>query len=580
MPSVRWPIGFLFCVAPVWASPPAEDDPDAAILALTESKIFQKKEYPAVRAAFAKRFEHRHADDLRSAFGDDYEKLTAWLAANPDIRDDLYTAFDEPGDHVPEGLKVFHDIWKAHADKLRKHSALAIAAAVAWDRPREGLYDWLQHQRRTRSFAPERRAGAVEVFEHLARTDTSGRLAQMPWECLVHVVDHDTPIPERDWAVRSFGNRRSFIGRCYHDVKYDYDMLNHDKPHLEGKPYTLDMILAHGGVCAMQADFSARVAKSIGVPAAYVWGEADNGGLHAWVMWVEVRSAAKGRMAFTLESHGRYFYDNYYVGTLRDPRTGRDVTDRELEVYLFQVATDPAAHRHARMALTAYRVLCDRRQPPAGNRFAYLEKALPMCPTDQGLWTELAAVVKGGGLEGKHRTAAAALIPRLFTVFARHPDLTWRFYTDLAGIDPDPKRRIRDLTQLVGLYDRTARPDLTCEAVLKLADLFVESGKPRDAIMAMGAAVKRFPGEGRYVPKLLDRIEKLAESFPKGPEQVMLFYLEFLPTVPKKRGDEVTSYALTVQRRGARFFREHGQAAKGDQLEAEIANWGGSRPGR
>jgi protein-S-isoprenylcysteine O-methyltransferase Ste14 len=52
---------------------------------------------------------------------------------------------------------------------------------------------------------------------------------------------------------------------------------------LNGKPYTLQSIKDYGGVCAMQADFAARVAKSLGVPAEYVGGEANFGGLHAWV---------------------------------------------------------------------------------------------------------------------------------------------------------------------------------------------------------------------------------------------------------------------------------------------------------
>ena len=81
----------------------------------------------------------------------------------------------------------------------------------------------------------------------------------------------------------------------------------------------------------MQADFAARVAKSLGVPAEYVGGEANSGVLHAWVMWVEVKGVRKDAVAFSLESHGRYFGDNYYVGTLLDPEDGQTITDRELE---------------------------------------------------------------------------------------------------------------------------------------------------------------------------------------------------------------------------------------------------------
>src|SRR5258706_8952988 len=52
-------------------------------------------------------------------------------------------------------------------------------------------------------------------------------------------------------------------------------------------PISLPNLLAFGGVCAMQADFAARVGKSMGVAAEYVGGQAADGEGHAWVMWVE-----------------------------------------------------------------------------------------------------------------------------------------------------------------------------------------------------------------------------------------------------------------------------------------------------
>ena len=84
----------------------------------------------------------------------------------------------------------------------------------------------------------------------------------------------------------------------------------------------------------MQADYAARVGKSIGVPAEYVRGESNSGGLHAWVMWVELRTVTKTSIVFSLQSHGRYRTDHYYVGTLQDPQTGRRITDRELEIIM------------------------------------------------------------------------------------------------------------------------------------------------------------------------------------------------------------------------------------------------------
>ena len=87
----------------------------------------------------------------------------------------------------------------------------------------------------------------------------------------------------------TFCRARTMIGECYSKVPYDNEMLSTQGAvtKLGDQPYTLPNLLALGGVCAMQADFASRVAKCLGVPAAYVGGENRFGGLHAWVMWVE-----------------------------------------------------------------------------------------------------------------------------------------------------------------------------------------------------------------------------------------------------------------------------------------------------
>src|SRR5262249_236735 len=136
-----------------------------------------------------------------------------------------------------------------------------------------------------------------------------GLQQQLPWEFLIHTVNHKTPMDERTWAVTNYLKRRSGIGTIYKDIVYDTEMLRtkSEKCKLNGQPYTLPSIKEHGGVCAMQADFAARVAKSLVVPAEFVGGEANFGGLHAWVMWVEVKAVNKDAVTFSLESFGRYF---------------------------------------------------------------------------------------------------------------------------------------------------------------------------------------------------------------------------------------------------------------------------------
>src|ERR1700730_15262364 len=63
-------------------------------------KLFDKTQYKAVRAAFSLRFEDSQQTPIRAAFGEDYDKLTDWLNAHPDVKEELYTALDETTDKV------------------------------------------------------------------------------------------------------------------------------------------------------------------------------------------------------------------------------------------------------------------------------------------------------------------------------------------------------------------------------------------------------------------------------------------------------------------------------------------------
>ena len=55
-----------------------------------------------------------------------------------------------------------------------------------------------------------------------------GRGQLLPWEFLVHVVNHETPLVERQWALQRFLPERSMIGKCYSKVPYDHEMVETD----------------------------------------------------------------------------------------------------------------------------------------------------------------------------------------------------------------------------------------------------------------------------------------------------------------------------------------------------------------
>ena len=219
----------------------------------------------------------------------------------------------------------------------------------------------------------------------------------VPWEFLTHLVNHKTPVQERGWAIQTYVPTRQMFGKCYADVPYDTEMLQTKSRvcRLEGKEYNLPNIRQFGGVCAMQADFAARVGKSIGVPAAYVSGSGKYGGAHAWVMWVELQAVTQRSIKFSLQSHGRYRGDNYYVGSLRDPQSGKGITDRLLELRLHQVGTDAMAKRHADRLMQLYPQMADELAFDFETHLEYLSGAVALNPWSESAWTALSQLSHG-----------------------------------------------------------------------------------------------------------------------------------------------------------------------------------------
>ena len=275
-----------------------------------KEKTFTKGEYKLVRTAYTKYFEAQYIPAIKTALGEDAEPLLTWLDKNVEVKETLFTAIDPVVEDPAKVMLVFRDLWKADEEAVKKNDELATAVSVVWDNTR-GVFDYKNFQLTTKSTLPESvmKIGAIDNFKYVLdrQTKLKGPQLQLPWEFLVHVVNHRTPIDERDWASTKYLKRRTGIGSVYKDVEYDYVMLKtkYSVCKLNDKPYTLPSIREHGGVCAMQADFAARVGKSLLVPAEYIAGEGNSGLRHAWVMWVEVKAVKKDAVTFTLESYRR-----------------------------------------------------------------------------------------------------------------------------------------------------------------------------------------------------------------------------------------------------------------------------------
>lgn len=537
---------------------------DALAALYQDKKLFVKKEYPALRQIFARQFERDQQSKIAAGLGDKSDEILAWLEDHVDFKEELFTALDPAYDDVEAALRLVRQMKEAFPSKIDSYGNLAIALAVTWDKPQH-VYDYTWHARRCEASLPDGTLSALDNFQYLVEAESvmQGRAQFLPWEFLVHLVNHKTPRDEREWAVSNYLPQRMMYGKCYSDVPYDHDLLDHGgvAAHLRGHPYTLANLRQYGGVCAMQADYAARVGQSMGVPAAYVTGEANSGALHAWVVWVELKAVNKTAINFTIESHGRYRDDQYYVGHFNDPRTGEHITDRDLELRLHSVGVNPQHQRHARLAMRAFPLVRDKLSMDAAEQLRYLAQATGLCPWNEDAWYALGEMARSGAVGKPQSKAMASAVDRLFTTFASFPDFTWKVFDSLIAFPKEHKHRNGLYERLVALYEQAGRPDLACEARLKLSDYQAEDGRGGEAIEGLAFTIKKFPGEGRYVPRMLDKIELLAKDVKGANEQVVQFYQEFLPLVPAKRGDTLTDYCVKMYERGIDRFKEAGQPA-------------------
>jgi hypothetical protein len=525
-------------------------------------KLFTKEAYEPVRKLFADEFAQAHDVDLRAGFGTDYEEVMTWFETRRDLQEELYTAVDPQQDVVIGVMQLFNQLRKDFPKQFEKYGSLSIATSVVWDKP-QGIYTYEHHANRTHSTMPTAMLAGVDNFRYLVEAESvmEGRAQYVPWEFLVHLVNHNTPAQERLWSLQNFLPSRPMFGKCYSDVPYDTVMLQTESEtcKLAGMEYNLPNIRQFGGVCAMQADFAARVGKSMGVPSEYVSGQGRYGGAHAWVMWVELLAINPRSVRFTLESHGRYLGDHYYVGNLKDPHTGKGMTDRQLELKLHQVGVDAMAARHCKRIMQMYPVMAEHLEFDVADRLDYLSGAVNLNPWSEEAWTALAKLSTEPHLDKAQRQTLTKVLEQLFVNFAPFPDFTLTIFDDLISFEEDASKQIAYYYRLLDVYSAAKRPDLAFTGLLALSKLLEREDRSEEAIQALAAAVQKYAEEGQHVPKMLDRLESLAADRPNVDATLAAFYASFLPKIPQKRGDEPSKYCIEIYKRAVPIFERAGQ---------------------
>jgi hypothetical protein len=550
------------------AADTATDAEDAIVQLHASGALYDKNQYRTVRAAFAKLFEAKHADAITETYGEDYEALTKWFDAHADLKQNFYTALDDRYDKIDKALSLFRAIWRKFPAELEKHPDLGIAVAVVWDDPR-GVYDFRSQQHWTKSKMPEGQIDGLANFQYVVENEkvTEGRCRYMPWEFLVFVVDHPTSLSERKWAQQYYKSNRT--AKSWHqDVPYDHDMLKFltkkdesFKPKLADREYTLGNIKKYGGVCANQADFAARVAKSVGIPAVYCSGESAYRGSHAWWMYVTIQKATADTFQFTLNSDGRFVgfvKDAYYTGNVRDPQTGRDMLDRDMERRLTLAGRDRAGKRQASLAMRAYPWLAAKLKWDVKQRVTFLDKCLHVCPRYDEGWLEFVKLIKEGDLPAEQNSAVRLHVTSALITFKDHPDFLARLFTDLLSVF-DPAEQVRLHQQAVALFEKAGRPDLSCAARLQITDALVAQKKWQTAADGLTTTITRFPTEGRYVPKMTAKMQEVCSHYKGGNEKLAKLYIDLVPKLIAYYGDgdDLAKFHTELYKQALAFLKKN-----------------------
>lgn len=552
----------------------AQIDFGAELLKLREKKqLTGAGDYNGLRRLFADYFQQQYATQIKQGYGAELEEMNLWLIKFPEIKEEFYAAIDPERDDLVTALGLMRDLKKQYEEKLPQYINLAIAVCVTWDQ-KKNIYDYTALQKRFRAKMPTDRCGGVENFKFIfdAEQFMQNRGQMLPWEYLMWVVDHSTPIGERQWALIPYLPKRTLIGKCYNDVPLDaqFALRGENAAKLKEQDYTLANLAKLGGNSQVQADFAARVAKTVGVPAAYVSAKTAQGEDYAWVVWAEVGALSKTSMAQTFESQGRSGVETFYVGKVYDPQTGAELTDRLMELRLRNLSLNAQAARQANLLMRAYPVLVEKAKLSAADQLAFLGEVLKLCPAHDLAWETLCKLGKSPDAKTQLAAELDKSIDVVFKTFASYPDFVAANIDSLTAYKDDPTERRALLKRLVDAYEQAKRPDLAFDARIKLTDALVKAEKQDEALDGLIATIKKFPDAANYVPKLLDKMDGLAESMVGARAKVLDLYQQLLPAIPTMQGNKPSRYCMDMLERGVKRFKDADQKQQAATFQAAL----------
>lgn len=445
-------------------------------------------------------FYDRFAHDLAELSRDARDRALAAERAHPELVRALVFALDRRHDDVERAWALLLRLIDERADAAASLPALAAAVAVVHDEP-------LAHRINENTAAA---ADPVAIFDHFVtnRRRLAIDPAALPVELLVFVVDTTAPPPDMEWALQRYA-RRLDVGSTFFEIEYDV-------AHFRGAPkkltqsgaFSLPAIQEHGGVCADQAYYAMTVAKSFGIPSAYVVGRSSEVG-HAWVGYVQARGR---RVQWNLDE-GRY--DDYQDlrGFVEHPQTRSRMDDSRLALLAGLASGGADKPRNAKAA--AYVVERWGASPPAGpiepielgrgsragrsgsadDRLELLLLGMRAAPARQELWDALLAMASDGELSVRQMDEWARQLDRMCGT--AYPDFSASVLRGLIRSVEGVPQRSRMLDWAFGRF--RGRADLAAEIRYEQSRLWQESGDFANAWAGYNFIIDQFANEGQTV---------------------------------------------------------------------------------
>lgn len=452
-----------------------------------------------------------------------------WLSEHKTIRDGLLVALHP--NYSADIVKRLQQLREKFGTNVDTHPHLALAFAVVFGRA-GGQPPWGRYASYLRD---DRKAPTMEQsFRYYVRAAKSmrGSLTKTPWLLLAFVVDNETPIAERVWALKTYGrSSRTRFASLYSDPHYDWDKLK-GHPDIGDRPRSLPNIREYGGVCVDRAYFASRVYKSFGVPAMGPWG-VGKGANHAWVAWF----VPKGR-TYELEDRGRYWSQKYYKGHVWSPLERKQILDKEVYLLAVAVAQDYNEYLNARIGCYVYGMFGgdDRK-----GRTGLLKESIKRNRGCAEAWRLLADASAEGIIDIDE---SEELFEAIIKTLSPCPDLTCEVLERImaqrlqATEDPDEKeveRNLRIMGRAFKFYNQTKRPDLAVALVLMQGSYLESLGRRKDALKLYAMASESYAKEHYGFQDAFDRVLQMLDG-PRNLKKRLVFCAVMVEKVPRQRG--------------------------------------------